>query len=141
MDTPLLLLLGAAGGSLRGLVDLHHQVMAWQEARRQYRQAPAGEQGEPPRLRDFYDLIPACAALVVHMGLGAGAAALAGLSEQINGVYAAIAVGMSAPTILTHLGQARTISDAVLGTGPEGPAAPRPGSPGGPEGAAGGTAR
>ena len=117
MDAWLLLLLGAAGGSLRGLVDVYNQTMAWQEARREHRRAVAQEEetGEPPRFREYFDLIPDSVAAVVHMGLGAACAVLFGLSGQISGVYAALVVGVSAPTLLTQLGRIQTVGEAVAG--------------------------
>ncbi|MFC8511618.1 hypothetical protein [Streptomyces sp. NPDC057257] len=117
MDTWLLVLLGAAGGSLRGLVDVYNQTMAWQEARRAHRKAVAQEEdtGEPPRFREYFDPIPDSVATVVHMGMGAACAVLFGLSGQISGVYAALVVGVSAPTLLTQLGRTQMVDEAVTG--------------------------
>ncbi|MBE8473128.1 hypothetical protein [Streptomyces justiciae] len=116
MDAGLLLVLGAAGGSLRALVDVYNQTMAWQEARREYRRAADGEGDDPPpRFGDYFDPIPDAVAALVHMGMGAACAVLFGLSGQISGVYAALVVGVSAPALLTQLGRVQTVGEAVTG--------------------------
>ncbi|MBO1420070.1 hypothetical protein [Streptomyces sp. FH025] len=122
METATLLLLGAAGGSLRVLVDLYNSTMEWREARRAHRQANADEPSAGvPVFRDFVDLWPDLLAAAFHTALGAGAAAMFGSTGQISGAYAAIAVGISAPAVLAHLGQVQSVREAVAG-------APSPGS-------------
>ncbi|MHA5053355.1 hypothetical protein, partial [Streptomyces sp. SD15] len=119
MDTAMLFVLGAAGGSLRGLVDAYNQTMEWQTARREHRRTdPATDTPGPPRLREFFDPAPDLVAAVFHTVLGAAGAALFGMSGQISGSYAAIAVGISAPAILTQLGRVQTVSEAVTGVSP-----------------------
>ncbi|MGW1494347.1 hypothetical protein [Streptomyces sp. NPDC002402] len=92
--------------------------MAWRSARREHRRAAITGQESPtapPKLTEFFDPVPELVAVLFHMALGAGAAFMFGLSGQINGEYAAIAVGISAPALLTQLGQVPTISEAVAG--------------------------
>ncbi|MFF3246587.1 hypothetical protein ACFYWY_23300 [Streptomyces sp. NPDC002870] len=118
MDTAVVVLLGAAGGSLRGFIDAYSQTMAWRSARREHRRSTAtGQEGPtaPPKLNEFFDPVPELVAVLFHMALGAGAAFMFGLSGQIDGEYAAIAVGISAPALLTQVGQVPTISEAVAG--------------------------
>lgn len=117
-------MLGAAGGSLRGLIDVYNQTIAWQGARREHRRAAvtAGQQEEPPHFREYFDLIPDSVAALVHMGMGAACALLFGLSGQISGVYAALVVGVSAPALLTQLGRVQTVGEAVTGPGAGSPA-------------------
>ncbi|MFF2364269.1 hypothetical protein ACFVU0_16375 [Streptomyces sp. NPDC058122] len=115
MDTVQLFVLGAAGGSLRGLIDAYNQTMEWQSARREARSTPAPEEEGPPRFKDYFDLFPDTIAAVFHTALGAGAALLFGTSGQIVGTFAAIAVGVSAPALLTQLGQLQHVNEAVTG--------------------------
>lgn len=115
MDTTGLLALGAAGGSLRGLVDAYNQVVAWQAARRDHRRSPATPGRPLPRLGEYVDPVPDSVATAFHMALGAAGAAMFGLSGQITGAYAAIAVGISAPALLTQLGRVQSVSEAVTG--------------------------
>lgn len=119
MDTAMLFVLGAAGGSLRGLVDAYHQTMAWQTARREHQRAePATDAPRPPQLTDFFDPGPDIMAAAFHTVLGAAGAALFGMSGQIAGAYAAIAVGISAPALLTQMGRVQTVSEAVTRASP-----------------------
>lgn len=116
METATLLALGAAGGSLRGLVDAYNQTMGWQAARREHRKNPATSSGqEVPRFREFFDPVPDVVAAVFHTVLGSAAAAMFGMSGQISGAYAAIAVGISAPAVLTQLGRVQSVSEAIAG--------------------------
>lgn len=115
MDTTGLLALGAAGGSLRGLVDAYNQVVAWQAARRDHRRRPAVRGSEVPRLTEYVDPVPDSVATAFHMALGAAGAAMFGLSGQITGAYAAIAVGISAPALLTQIGRVQSVSETLAG--------------------------
>lgn len=129
MDTTLLITLGAGGGSLRGLVDAYSQTIAWQTARREQRKASSeigpdsgldpGPEVVPrplPRFAEYFDPVPDAVAIACHMVLGAACAAMFGLTGQITGAYAAVAVGLSAPALLTQLGQVQSVNDAVAGT-------------------------
>ncbi|MCF6522101.1 hypothetical protein [Streptomyces sp. JJ36] len=117
MDTVTLLALGAAGGSVRGLVDAYHQTMSWRAARHTHRSGPSAEAGEPPPpLGDYFDPLPDTVALLFHALLGGVAALLFGTSGQITGAYAALAVGISAPALLVQLGQFSSVNEAVTGT-------------------------
>lgn len=122
MEVSTLILLGAAGGLLRGLLDVYTNFVSWQVDRRVYRQLPAEQAGEVPRFKDYYDPLVDPIAAVVHGAMGAGAAVLFGRTGQINGAYAALVVGMSAPMLLAQLSRVQSVVDAVT-DGPEAPAA------------------
>ncbi|MFD5496146.1 hypothetical protein ACFWH4_25425 [Streptomyces sp. NPDC127091] len=111
----MLILLGAAGGALRGLLDAYNRFLDWQSDRRAHRQLPTGQENEAPKFQDYFDPVADPIAAVVHSTMGAGAAVLFGTTGQVSGAYAAIVVGISAPVILTQLGRVQSISDAVNG--------------------------
>lgn len=117
MGVSALIALGAAGGLLRGLLDVYTQFVSWKGDRRAYRQLPSRQEAEAPRFQDYYDPIADPIAAVVHSAMGAGAAVLFGTTGQINGAYAALVVGMSAPMLLTQLGRVQSVRDAVTGGG------------------------
>ncbi|MGW4786758.1 hypothetical protein [Streptomyces sp. NPDC004230] len=118
----MLILLGAAGGALRGLLDAYTRFLDWQSARRAQRRLRAGQVREPVRFQDYFDPVADPIAAVVHSAMGAGTAVLLGTTGQISGAYAAVVVGISAPVILTQLGRSQSVSNAVIGvpgTGPD----------------------
>ncbi|MGW7824995.1 hypothetical protein ACWGLF_44895 [Streptomyces puniciscabiei] len=139
MDVETLILLGAAGGLLRGLLDAYAGFSLWHAARRRHRQGATGPDAEVPVFRDYVDPLADSVAAVVHSALGAGAAVLFGTTGQISGAYAALVVGMSAPLLLTQVGRVQSVSDAVLG-GPQTTSGrptrtlPLPDQPGAPDG-------
>ncbi|WP_143254651.1 hypothetical protein [Amycolatopsis azurea] len=116
MPVEVFALLGALGGSLRGLVDLYNQITQWHNARREHRAENAA--GVPPKLTKYIDVVPEAIAGAVHIALGAAAGALFGGTGQVAGAYAAVVVGASAPALLTQLGQLRPIKNAVIGQEP-----------------------
>lgn len=115
-----LMLLGAAGGVLRGLLDVYARFLDWQSDRRAHRRLPSGQEDEPPRFQQYFDPVGDPVAAVVHSGLGAAAAVLFGTTGQISGAYAAIVVGISAPVILTQLSRVQSVSDALTASPPPG---------------------
>ena len=120
VTVPTLILLGAAGGVLRGLLDVYARFLDWQSDRRAHRRLPPGHDGEPPRFQQYFDPVGDPVAAVVHSGLGAGAAVLFGATGQISGAYAAVVVGISAPVILTQLSRVQQVSDALTASPPPG---------------------
>jgi hypothetical protein len=135
VDVPMLILLGAAGGALRGLLDAYNRFLDWQSDRRAHRQSPTGQGSETPRFQDYFDPVADPIAAAVHSAMGAGAAVLFGTTGQVSGAYAAMIVGLSAPVILTQLGRVQSIGDAVNGV-PQAGAAAEEGTPEGlPQGA------
>ncbi|MGA5766548.1 hypothetical protein ACPC36_03535 [Streptomyces pseudogriseolus] len=117
MSIPTLLVLGAAGGLLRGALDAYTRFVSWQADRRMHRQLAAMGTvvGEPPRLQVYFDPAVDIVAAIVHSLMGAGAAVLFGTTGQISGQYAAVVVGMSAPMLLTQLGRIQSVNDVVTG--------------------------
>ncbi|MCX4851128.1 hypothetical protein [Streptomyces sp. NBC_00893] len=117
MDVPTLILLGAAGGLLRGALDLYTRFGSWQNDRRIHRQltASATGQAEAPQFQAYFDPAVDTVAAVVHSLMGAGAAVLFGTTGQISGGYAALVVGISAPMLLTQLGRIETVNQLVTG--------------------------
>ncbi|MGW5849646.1 hypothetical protein ACWFQ8_17105 [Streptomyces sp. NPDC055254] len=117
MDVPTLILLGAAGGLLRGVLDLYTRFVAWQGDRHTHRQLTAEGvvQGEPPGFGTYFDPAVDIVAAALHGVMGAGAAVLFGTTGQISGEYAALVVGMSAPILLTQLSRIQTVNELVTG--------------------------
>ncbi len=117
VDVPTLILLGAAGGLLRGALDLYTRFVSWQADRRSHRQSTAAgtAQEKAPRFQAYFDPSVDIVAAVVHSLMGAGAAVLFGTTGQISGEYAALVVGLSAPMLLTQLSRIQTVSEAVTG--------------------------
>ncbi|MEU8763699.1 hypothetical protein [Streptomyces sp. NPDC048659] len=131
MDVSTLILLGAAGGLLRGALDVYTRFVSWQEDRRAHRQsaAPGTASGEPPRFPAYFDPVVDAVAAVVHGVMGAGAAVLFGTTGQISGGYAALVVGISAPMLLTQLGRVQTVNEAVTGERQPAEPVPEPAAP------------
>ena len=115
---------GAAGGLLTEAVDMCGRLRAWQQARhvarwRNVRKRP------PPSLTRFVDPVPDLAVAFTRALLGCAAGWL--LRDEIAGMYAALAVGASAPALLAGLGKATTPAEALSGQpgGRRAPAAER----------------
>ncbi|WP_431990224.1 hypothetical protein [Streptomyces albogriseolus] len=117
MSISTLLVLGAAGGLLRGALDVYTRFVSWQADRRVHRQLTAMRAGqeEAPLFQLYFDPAVDIVAAVVHSLMGAGAAVLFGTTGQISGQYAAVVVGMSAPMLLTQLGRIQSVNDVVTG--------------------------
>ncbi|MFD3542447.1 hypothetical protein ACFWUQ_23565 [Streptomyces sp. NPDC058662] len=116
MDVPTLILLGAAGGLLRGALDLYNRFVSWQADHLLHRQSTAEEtaaQGLPPRFGAYFDPAVDTVAAVLHSAMGAGAAVLFGTTGQISGEYAALVVGMSAPILLTQLSRIQSVNELL----------------------------
>lgn len=114
MDVPTLILLGAAGGVLRAVVDFYVQFVNWRSARGVHLREQPPER-DKPRFRHYFDPAVDLAAAGVHSVMGAGLAVLFGSTGQISGPYAAIVVGISAPVLLTQLARIQAVSDALGG--------------------------
>lgn len=91
-------LYGAAGGALAGLVDFYQRFIAWRALCGEHlaRNSP-----DPlPRLnytrQDFYGA-------VLHVVLGCVGGLLFGGSGQVDGPYAVLVVGASAPALLFNV--------------------------------------
>ncbi|NUS17418.1 MAG: hypothetical protein HOY69_39505 [Streptomyces sp.] len=125
MNTATLLLLGAAGGAVRGIMHAYNCMNEWLNGRQQYRHAPEPGAEGPPAFGAFYDVGGETIAAVAHTVLGALVAGLLGTSGQVSGGFAVFAAGASAPLILVQLKNSR-LTEAILGAGvvpasPDGP--------------------
>ncbi|MET8687649.1 hypothetical protein ABZV77_25885 [Streptomyces sp. NPDC004732] len=115
MDTAGLLLLGAAGGAVRGIVHAYDCMSEWLLRRQEFRLAEQPEaEGTPPTFTAFYDVAGESIAAVVHITMGAGVATLMAAWGQVSGGFATFAVGASAPLILVQLKHTR-LAEAVIG--------------------------
>jgi hypothetical protein len=86
-----------------------------------------------PGWREYVDVSLHLWLLAIRMPLGAGVAALFGMTEQISGAYAAVAFGFAAPAVLAQLGGVPQVAAAVRGAG----TAPEALVPAGPSASAG----
>jgi hypothetical protein len=129
VDIATLLLLGAAGGAVRGIMHAYDCMTEWLDGRQQHRLASGSQTEGPPSFRAFYDFEGESIAAVVHAVLGALVAGLLGKSGQISGGFTVFAAGASAPLLLVQLKNSR-LADAILGEGaaPASPEAAPPGS-------------
>ncbi|WP_279931202.1 hypothetical protein [Streptomyces chengmaiensis] len=69
MDVPTLILLGAAGGALRGLIDVYNRFQSWQAARSAHRHTPDQQGESPPRFAEYFDPVADPIAAAVHSAL------------------------------------------------------------------------
>lgn len=96
---------GAAGGLIMEVVVMWRQLQAWQHARHQ-----AMSKGNPrPGIKDYIDPAPDMVVALTRTVLGCAAGCL--LRTEVTGMYAALAVGASAPALLASLGKATTIAE------------------------------
>ena len=98
---------GAAGGLITEAADLLVRLRAWQQASH-----AAREKGrKPPVFLKFIDPRPDTAVAVARAVLGCAAGWL--LHDQISGMYAAGAVGASAPAVIAALGRVSITPEAL----------------------------
>jgi hypothetical protein len=96
--------LSACGGGIVSVVAFCSDIFGWQQARRA---AHLKRARRLPPLREYVDPWPDFVSLLTRIALGV----IAGLvfRSQITTVTAAIALGASAPALLSQLGTARTV--------------------------------
>ncbi|MEV3915119.1 hypothetical protein [Streptomyces canus] len=70
---------------------------------------------KPPGLREYLDVPMHLWLAIVRALLGALAAGLFGMTHQISGIFVAVTLGFSAPTILGQLGTFPQVAAAVTG--------------------------
>ncbi|MEV6275306.1 hypothetical protein [Nocardia sp. NPDC051832] len=109
-------LLGGGGGALFEVLAIFNCLAGWQAARRT---GTGRVKGRPPKARTFIDVPVHSCMLPIRMGLGATAAAIFGVTGQINGVFVAIALGFAAPSVLAQLGAVPQVATAITGVAPE----------------------
>lgn len=107
--------LGATGGALVEALSIFRSVTMWQGSRRNPNNTL---KKSPPKWNVYVDIALHLWLLALRVPLGAGVAALFGLTGQISGAYAAVAFGFAAPAVLEQLGGVPQIANAVAGTGP-----------------------
>lgn len=120
-------LCGAGGGLIVEAVVTFGRMHAWQQARHTARAA-----AEPlPPIGTFIDPPADSLAALFRVVLGGVAGWL--LHGEVAGVFAAVAVGASAPAVLAQMGRATTVSEALragpAADPPAGGAAPSPTRP------------
>jgi hypothetical protein len=103
---------GACGAAAVQAITFSSKVQAWQAARQHERSAG---KSPLPKLATFLD--PPAFALVLITRLGLGAMAAAAFHAQVNGPYAAMAVGASAPALLRQLGTIRGVAEVDASPG------------------------
>ncbi|MFD3837995.1 hypothetical protein ACFWWC_17290 [Streptomyces sp. NPDC058642] len=107
MDSATLLLLGAAGGAVRGIMHAYDCMTEWLKGRQQYRHTlDPGAEG-PPAFGAFYDVGGESIAAVVHAVPGVLVAGLLGTSRQVSGGFAVFAAGASPRLLLVQLKNSR----------------------------------
>jgi hypothetical protein len=116
VDTATLLMLGAAGGAVRGIMHAYDCMTEWLDGRQQYRHAPDPGADGPPAFSAFYDVGGESIAAAVHAVLGALVAGLLGTSGQVSGGFAVFAAGAAAPLILVQLKNSR-LAEVIIGEG------------------------
>lgn len=103
-------LLGGAGGFTVELLSVYRSVALWQESRR----TGTGKVRADRKSLNMYVDVPAHLWMsVIRIALGAGVAALLGTSHQIQGGYAALLVGFTAPSLLAQLGSFPQVANAI----------------------------
>ncbi|CAM3877598.1 hypothetical protein GCM10009799_37020 [Nocardiopsis rhodophaea] len=100
--TVTLTLLAAAGGSVRGLLDLYTAVITWQSACRDHLERN-GDTAERPRFRSRVDLGPDLLAGLFHVVLGAFVGLVLTLAGQVESAFMALMAGVAAPAVLQQM--------------------------------------
>lgn len=105
-------LFGAGGGLSVELLAVFRGCAEWQAARRT---ASGRRRAKPPPLRQYLDTAAHACLAVLRAAIGASTALFFGISGQISGVYAAVALGVCAPAVLGQLGAAPQVARLVAG--------------------------
>jgi hypothetical protein len=106
---------GAAGGLITEAVDMWQRLRSWRQARQA---ALIGGTPLPALAPRFIDPAPDLSVAFTRAALGCVAGWL--LHDEITGMYAALAVGASAPALLASIGRATTPAE-IIGRLPDGP--------------------
>lgn len=109
---------GAVGGLIAEAAVTYGRLRSWQEARHSARMS-----GTPlPPLGRFVDPLADSLAALMRVALGGAAGWL--LHTEVTGIYAAVAVGASAPALLAQIGRATTPAEVLRAPGEAPPATP-----------------
>lgn len=98
---------GAGGGVIVEAVVTYGRLNAWQQARHTARAAAVAL----PPIGTVIDPLADSLAALLRLVLGGAAGWL--LHDQVSGVFAAVAVGASAPALLAQIGRSTTAAEAV----------------------------
>ncbi len=101
---------GAIGGGVIEALGFYGRVSAWQSDRHRAR---AANEPQLPLFRQYIDTTADTVAVVTKILLGACAGWL--FHSEVTGMYAAVAVGASAPVLLGRLGAAQSVREAIQG--------------------------
>ncbi|WP_284433015.1 hypothetical protein [Streptomyces sp. TUS-ST3] len=104
---------GGLGGLVVEIVVFYGRIATWQAARHRAL-AKDRRRDQLPSLGKYIDAPSDALAAVTRLTLGAGAGWI--FSPQLTGVFAAVAVGASAPALLRQLGSAKTLQAALSGS-------------------------
>lgn len=113
--------LGAVGGALVEVLTIFKWITRWQASRRN---KDGTIKRNRPSMQRYVDVPVHMCLFALRLPLGAGAAALFGMTGQVVGAYASIAFGFAAPAVLAQLGSIPQVANAVQGgdPGPDPPA-------------------
>jgi hypothetical protein len=98
---------GAGGGLIVEAVVTYGRLNAWQQARHTARAAAVAL----PPIGTFIDPLADSLAALFRVVLGGAAGWL--LHGEVSGMFAAVAVGASAPALLAQIGRSATVADAI----------------------------
>ena len=98
-------LCGALGGSVRGVLAFYRGIVTWVQHRREVHQAGPG--GPRSQFADAADWNAELIAMSAQILIGCLVSAFLTNAGTVTGVSGAILAGISAPAILSQLGQVR----------------------------------
>ena len=133
-------LCGGLGGSVRGLLAVYREIVAWLQSRREMHQAR--RRGRRPRFAEAADWQAELIGMAVQILFGSLVSGFLTYAGTVSGFAGAVLAGVSAPAILAQLGQVRlsyrlAVEDSsepivlTAGTDPEGGAEPKGAAHGG----------
>ncbi|MGW3120892.1 hypothetical protein ACWDBW_27700 [Streptomyces sp. NPDC001107] len=107
-----LAVIAAAGGSVRGLLDVYELNIAWRDACRKHLRQKK-DKSELPMWSDYYKISSELSAAALQVLIGGAAGALFAASHQITSAWAAALVGISAPAMLTYLASSKMLNSFI----------------------------
>lgn len=108
LSTSAAVIYGALGGLVLQCVEAYDGLVAWRGARRD---ALRGKPDIDGRIDGYFDVVADGLVGLTRMAIGAVAGYL--FRDQVTSALAAVAVGLSAPTLLRQLGNSAALSRAV----------------------------
>jgi len=98
-------LCGGLGGSVRGLLAVYRDIVAWLQARRELHQKR--RRGRRPRFSHATDWPAELIGMAVQITIGALVSGFLTYAGTVSGFAGAVLAGVSAPAILAQLSQVR----------------------------------